>query len=194
MKRYMRGLVATIASLALMSGVASAESEQPTTCANGEATITSTGEGSVNMVTCVDSKEIHVTCDNNIYVVNDSSQTANSGDASNSGSTDSGSSISGSATNENGATVEIGTSCVIPSVTNPESPTPEQPVVSPINGLGMGMGEGAPAAEATQTIASLPNTSSNTVLDSLLVGGSGLIALLIASRLSTATYRHFALR
>lgn len=190
MKRYMRGFVATITSLALMSGVASADTAEPATCTDGQATITSTGPGSVNIISCVDSKEIHVTCDNNIYVVNDNSQTANSGNADNSGNTNGGSSVTGDATNENGTTVQIGASCVSPAAVTPESPTPQQPTTTPVDG----MGAGAPSAEAAQAIAVLPNTSSNTVLDSILIGVSSLAALLITSRFGAAAYRRFALR
>lgn len=184
MKRYMRGFVAAITSLAFMGGVASAQT--PTTCADGEATITNTGPGSVNEIECVDSREITVTCSNNIYVVNDNSQTGSSGNANNSGNTTGGNSISGSATNENGATVQIGASCAAeqPAAVTPEAPTPSQPVG--------GMGAGAPVP--VTAIAALPNTSNNTLLDNVLIGSAGLASLLIASRLGTAAYRRLALK
>jgi hypothetical protein len=55
------------------------------------------------------------------------------------------------------------------------------------------MGAGAPA-EAAQTITTLPNTGSNVILDSVLIGGTTLGALLIASRLGTTAYRRLALK
>jgi hypothetical protein len=180
----MRGFVAVITSLAFIGGVANAQT--PTTCADGQATIINTGPGSVNEVECVDSREIKVTCVNDIYVVNNNSQTGGSGDADNSGNTTGGGSISGDATNENGTTVEIGASCAAqPAAVTPENPTPSQPVG--------GMGAGAPA-EAAQTITTLPNTGSNVILDSVLIGGTSLGALLIASRLGTIAYRRLALK
>lgn len=190
MKRYMRGFVAVVTSLAFMGGVANAQTLSET-CVDGQATIINTGPGSVNEVKCVDSREIKVTCVNDIYVVNNNSQTGGSGDADNTGNTTGGGSISGDATNENGTTVEIGASCAAqPAVVTPENPTPSQPV----GGMGAGgMGAGAPA-EAAQTITALPNTGSNVILDSVLIGGTSLGALLIASRLGAIAYRRLALR
>ena len=69
MKRYMRGFVAVVTSLAFMGGVANAQQ------ACEGATITNTGPGSTNEVKCVDSRDIKVTCVNDVYVVNNISQT-----------------------------------------------------------------------------------------------------------------------
>ena len=180
MKRYMRGLVAIITSLAFMGGVASAQ----TGCEG--ATITNTGPGSTNEIICVDSTKVHVTCSNNIYVVNNSEQVAGSGDANNSGNTTGGSSITGNATNENGTTVEIGASCAPAAVTTPPTPTSPQPVT----GFG-GRGAGAPEAVA---VAALPNTSSNPILDVALVSAISLAVMLALSRLGIHAYRQSALR
>jgi hypothetical protein len=180
----MRGFVAVITSLAFMGSVANADDS----CTGA---IVNSGPGSENSITCVDSTKVHVTCSNNIYVVNNSEQIAESGDATNGGNTTGGGSISGNATNENGATVEIGASCAgQPAAVTPENPTPSQPV----GGMGAGgMGAGAPT-EATQAITTLPNTGSNVILDSVLIGGTSLGALLIASRLGAVAYRRLALR
>ncbi len=182
MKRYMRGFVAVVASLAFMGGVASAET---TPSCDGALVITNTGPGSTNVVECVDSREITVTCSNNIYVVNENSQTGSTGDADNSGNTTGGGSVTGNATNENGATVEIGATCATqPAAVTPEAPTPSQPVG--------GMGAGAPVP--VTTIAALPNTSSSALLDNVLIGSVSLASLLIASRLGIIAYRRLALR
>ena len=189
MKRYMRGFVAVVTSLAFMGGVANAQQ------ACEGATITNTGPGSTNEVKCVDSRDIKVTCVNDVYVVNNNSQTGGSGDADNSGNTTGGGSISGNATNENGTTVQIGASCATqPAAVTPENPAPGQPV----GGMGAGqpvggMGAGAPL-EATKTVAALPNTGNNILLDSVVIGGTSLAALLIASRLGAIAYSRLALR
>ncbi|MNH58529.1 hypothetical protein D3C85_1066560 [compost metagenome] len=176
----MRGFVAVVTSLAFMGGVANAQQ------ACEGATITNTGPGSTNEVTCVDSREVTVTCVNDIYVVNNNSQTGGSGDADNSGNTTGGSSISGNATNENGATVQIGAACAAqPAAVTPETPTPSQPVG--------GMGAGAPT-EAAKVIAALPNTSGGSLLDSILIGSASLAGLLVASRLGMTAYRRATLR
>lgn len=179
----MRGFVAVITSLAFMGGVASAQ-ESP--ACDGALVITNTGPGSTNVVKCIDSREVTVTCSNNIYVVNDNSQTSGSGNADNSGNTTGGSSVTGNATNENGTTVQIGAACAAqPTAVTPEAPTPSQPVG--------GMGAGAPVAPVT-TIAALPNTGSNTLLDSALIGGASLATLLVAARLGATAYRRLALK
>jgi hypothetical protein len=189
MKRYMRGLVAIITSLAFMGGVASAQA--PSTCADGEATITNTGPGSTNEITCVDSTKVHVTCSNNIYVVNNSDQIAGSGDATNGGNTTGGSSITGNAINENGTTVEIGASCAPAAVvTTPPAPTPTPTSPQPVTGFG-GRGAGAPEVVA---VAALPNTSSNPILDVALVSAISLAVALVLSRLGILAYRQSALR
>lgn len=186
MKRYMRGFVAVIASLVFIGGVASAQETPPVTCEDGQATITNTGPDSLNTIECVSSTDVHVTCSNNIYVVNNNSQTGSSGNANNSGNTTGGSSITGSATNENGTTVQIGATCAAqPAAVTPETPAPSQPVG--------GLGAGAPA-EAAKTVAALPNTSSNALLDNALIGGTSLATLFIASRLGMAAYRRLALK
>ena len=175
----MRGFVAVVTSLAFMGGVASADDS----CTGA---IVNTGPGSTNEVKCVDSRDIKVTCVNDVYVVNNNSQTGGSGDADNSGNTTGGGSISGNATNENGTTVQIGASCATqPAAVTPENPAPGQPVG--------GMGAGAPL-EAAKTVAALPNTGNNILLDSVVIGGTSLAALLIASRLGAIAYSRLALR
>jgi hypothetical protein len=196
MKRFTQGFVALIATLTFMGGVAGAQ--EASACEG--ATITNTGPGSVNEIKCVESNKVHVSCVNNIYVVNDNSQNAGSGNATTGGNTTGGSAITGNATNENGTTVQIGASCGSqPVVTTPEVPTPSNPVtptttVAPqeVGGRGAGIAP-APFQEAV-TVATLPNTSSNPVLDTAVTAGASLTGLLIASQVGMAVYRRFALR
>lgn len=193
MKRYVRGFVAMIATVALMGGVAQAQETPP---CDGALVISNTGAGSVNKIECVDATEVTVTCKNNIYVVTDSSQAAHSGNATNSGNTTGGSAITGNATNENDTTVQIGAACgAQPAAVTPEAPTPTTP--QQVGGMGAGAGAGvaAPAPrQAATAVTTLPNTNSNPAIDNALVAGTGLTGLLIASQLGIAAYRRFALR
>lgn len=193
MKRYVRGFVAIIATLAFTGGVAHA---QDTTSCSG-ATISHTGPGSENIIECVKASDIRVSCVNGIYVVNDNSQSAGSGNATTGGNTTGGNAVTGNATNENNTTVQIGASCVAqPAVTTPEAPKPAAPVApQQVGGMGAGAGVAAPAPrQAATAVATLPNTSNNPALDNALVAGTGLTGLLIASQLGIAAYRRLALR
>lgn len=198
MKRYLRGFVAIIATLALTSSVAYAT--DPEMCS--EADISHTGPGSVNKVECEIATDIRVKCVNNVYVVTDNSQTANSGNATSGGNTTGGGATSGNAVNENGTTVRIGASCGTPAVVTPEAPTPPKPgggmgAVTPASQQPTQPAGGAGAVAPSQSmgaIATLPNTSSNPVLDSALLAGTGLTGMLVTSWLGTAAYRRFLLR
>lgn len=200
MKRFMQGFAALITTLTFMGGVAGAQEASP--CSG--ATITNTGPGSTNKIKCVESNKVRVSCVNNVYVVNDNSQTAGSGNATTGGNTTGGNAISGNATNENGTTVQIGASCgAQPVVTTPEAPTPSNPVtptttVTPQQAGGRGAVTAPTAApvplQQAATVATLPNTSSNPILDNALTAGASLTGLLIASQAGMAVYRRFALR
>ena len=193
MKRYLRGFVAIVATLAFMGGVANAQ-EGSGDC-SGDAIITHTGPDSVNKIECVSARDIKVTCKNNIYVVTDNSQSAGSGDTTNDGNTTGGSAISGNATNENGTIVEIGASCgEQPAVITPENPKPGMGAVTPSSQQPSGGGGAVAPTQAPVEITTLPDTSSNPILDGALIAGSSLTGLLIASQLSIAAYRRFALR
>lgn len=194
MKRYMRGFVAIVATLSLMSGVAGAQ-EVPEDC-SGAIVISNTGPDSTNEVKCVSATDIKVVCKNNIYVVNDNSQTAGSGDATTGGNTTGGNAISGNATNENGATVRIGASCgeQPAAVVTPEAPKPGMGSVTPTSQQPAGGAGAITPTQAPVAVTTLPNTSSNPALDGALIAGSSLTGLLIASQLGIAAYRRFALR
>ena len=196
MKRYMRGFAAIVATLALMGGVANAQ-EVPEDCSD-DADISHTGNGSTNIIKCESTNDIKVVCKNNIYVVADNDQTAGSGNATTGGNTTGGDAVSGNATNENGTTVQIGASCgEQPAVVTPEAPEPGRGnLVTPTSQQPQPVGGGGAVApsQAPVAVTTLPNTSSNPVLDSALVAGSGLTGLLIASQLGIAAYRRFALR
>lgn len=187
MKRFMRGIVAVIIAAGIMGGPAYAQQ-----ACDGALVISNTGPGSTNEVECVDSNTIRVICTNDVYVVNNNSQTSESGDATNSSNTTGGSSITGNATNENGTTVQIGASCVAaPVVTTPED-KPNQPTP----GMGAGRGGNVLGAETTpsaQQVALLPTTAGNSIVETIVTGIAALIGTIAMSRLAVVLYRRIAL-
>lgn len=116
MKRVIQFLSSILLVVGISAGLASAET---TTC-----TISNTGQGSVNVCSTSTEESVEVTCENNIYVVTDNSQTSSSGGANNSGNTNGGSAITGNATNENNQVVKIGSSCGTAATTTASTTTP----------------------------------------------------------------------
>lgn len=169
MKRYMRGIVAAVISVSFIGGTVGAEEACP------GATITNTGPDSVNEITCVDSTAVQVTCTNNVYVVNNNSQTGGTGSGV----------ITGNATNTNGTTVQIGAACTSPTATTTVTPPPA--AVKPSTGMGA---TSLPEPKATV----LPNTASNPVTDIAIASTLGLAGIMAVSRIGIAAYRRIALR
>lgn len=169
MKKLLKVFSAIIVSTAFMGGMASAA-----TC-NGTITITNTGPGSNNQVSCTEVNNIVLTCDNNIIVGTVNTQTGTSGNANTGNNTTAGTATSGSVVNENGQNVTIGASCdTLPTAA---------PVTPGKGGGGGGGGAGAAMPDA------LPNTAGIEALP-LLIGtiGASIVAV-IASRLALAAYR-----
>lgn len=186
MKRFMRGIVAVIIAAGIMGGPAYAQQ-----ACDGALVISDTGPGSTNEIKCVDSSTVRVTCTNDVYVVNNNSQTSESGDATNSNNTTGGSSITGSATNENGTTVQIGASCVAAPVVTTSEEKPNQP--TPGKGAGLVAGVNTAAAPSTQQVALLPNTAGNSIVETIITGIATLIGIIAASRLAIVLHRRIAL-
>ncbi len=181
MRRLLSTLATVVLGVGLSSGVAAAST---VTCG-----ITNTGPGSNNTVTCVDSNNVQVTCTNNVVVANSSSQSSSSGSASTSGNTSGGSSSSGNASNSNTVTVNLGASCA--------------PVASGTAAAAGGKGgtlafttlaAASPGTSAASGVAALPETGSNTALDTALIGVAVLGGSMVASRLSLMAYRRHTLK
>jgi hypothetical protein len=163
MKKILTALTTTLVTVGLVSGVSFASSS---------CDISNTGPDSNNTCTSEEHNDVHVSCKNGIYVVNDNDQDANSGDASDSHNTTGGNATSGSATNENGTTVQIGASCGTTTTNNGggsgggaggsggavlgESTTAggrggaveSAQVVAPVGGVGAGAGAGVATNKA----------------------------------------------
>jgi hypothetical protein len=180
MRKLLQTITATIVGACLMAGVASADS---VTCGN----ISNTGQGSTNTVTCVDTNTNIVSCVNNVVVSNINTQSSNSGSATSSGNTSGGNASSGSAGNSNNVVVNVGASCT------PQGTTAF--VTTPVGGKGGGT-PAAPvaAAPAVAPVAALPDTGSNSVVDTAVAGVIGIAGILAVSQLGVQAYRRFALK
>jgi hypothetical protein len=139
-------VAATLLSMSLMAGVAAADTTTNTntddTSSTSDCTIYQTGSDSYNSCETNSSQSAQVTCDNNVYVLNNNSQNAGTGGVTVNNNTTSGNAVSGSATNENGTTVAIGASCETPAAATTTTTTP---------GTGGGGGTVTPAATTPPT-------------------------------------------
>lgn len=180
MKKVTQILVALVLSLGLAS-VGQVANAQTPDCDN--IVIYNTGPGSDNVVLCINDATLEVECQNNIYVLNESSQEAVSGEAVSQGSTAGGNAVSGSATNENGATVQIGANCgEVEAPVTPTTPeTPSTPVVTPV-------------ATPKEKPALLPYTSAGSLAETIAVGLIALATVLLTARIAVTVYRRLALK
>lgn len=194
MRILTQGLLATIVTVGFMGMPANAETA---TC---DGTISNTGAGSHNEITCKESNKLTVTCKNGIYVLNNNDQTSNSGSVDAGKNTSVGDISTGDATNENGTTVKIGAACG--NQTHEQVNTP--PVVgglgstTPPSGgagsLGGGAGSVVVPSNAPAAVAELPNTASNPVAAAVTIGTVGLASLFGLSRLALLGYGRFLMR
>lgn len=159
MKRILQSLAASLLTFGAMSGVAAAAS---VTC---NSNISNTGTDSNNSITCVDTEENSVSCENNVIVSNSNDQSANSGGAFTTDNTSGGGATSGDSGNSNTTVVKVGASCapVEVATTTPTVPTtpstPSTPavlgettqVVAPVGGVGAGAGAGVASNKVAAT-------------------------------------------
>ena len=187
MKKLIQILAASIMSVGLMAGAASADT---VTCGN----ITNTGPGSTNTITCVDVNNTQVTCNNDDKVVTSNDQSSNSGNAFTVDNTYSGDSNSGDSNNSNTVTVNLGDSCApqVAAVTTPTTTptvtpaTTTTPVVTP--------SVTKPATPVQKSVAALPNTGSSTLLDDSALTVAVVGGTIAVSQLGVFAYRRFALK
>jgi len=180
MKKVTQILVALVLSFGLVGIGAATANAQATNCDN--IVIYNTGPGSNNVALCITDTELEVVCDNNIYVLTDSSQEAVSGEAVSQGSTAGGNAVSGSATNENGTTVQIGTSCGETPAPAPVTPeTPAAPTVTPV-------------ATSVEKPTLLPYTATGSLSEALLIGLIALATAALTARITIKAYRRIALK
>jgi hypothetical protein len=183
----MKKLLKAVAVAGVMVGMSGGVAFADTTCSGS---ISNTGPGSNNTVTCVTSNNESVKCENNIVVKNDNDQNANSGSASVDGNTTGGSATSGSASNSNSTVVKVGTSCA-PVATSGGggggdfTVPPENPQVlgetTSAGGGGGGQVSAVPVGGAGAGTGSAAN-SDKTAATVGVIGSAGLVGLGLALR------------
>ena len=153
----------------------------PAGIANAEASISTTGPDSTNIITDTNKTSCTVTNNNNVDLTNNNSQSASSGNVSAEGNTTVGSVTSGNASNTSNTSVDVNltnsgcfpTEVVTPTPTPTPSPTPSPtptPVVmapqvsAPVGGMGGG-------EESTPVLVTPTSVSSEQVVAP--VGGVG---------------------
>jgi hypothetical protein len=178
----MKKLLLTLAIAVLSLGGTSVANAE-TTC-----TISGTGPGSTSECNVSDEFSCTVTNDNDFTIVNNNTQEATSGTATNSDNTTSGGASSGSATNSNGTVIEVtidNGDCLVAAVT-PPAPVGGSGAVTPAAG---GMGEVTPvAAPQKVTPAALPNTSAGSTASIVASLIAILGATVLGARFLVATY------
>jgi LPXTG-motif cell wall-anchored protein len=185
-KKILQMIAGAVASIALMGGVAAADT---VTCGS----ISNTGPGSTNTITCVDNEENSVSCNNHVVVENSNDQNASSGGAFTTNNTSAGDASSGDASNDNKVVVNIGASCA-PVQTASTTPSGGRgggevaaaSTAAPAGGAGGG-GQGA-------GVAALPETGSSSLQTAAIAGLAVLAGGLVLSRLGLVAYRRISLK
>jgi hypothetical protein len=174
MKKIFRALAVTTVMLGMSTGVATAA-----TSATCSGSISNTGPGSTNVITCDTNNKTTVSCDNDVVVDNSNSQAANSGKAFTTGNTSGGSATSGGASNSNSVDVTLGVGCELVAATTPPPTTPTTPpattpstpqvlsesteaaqvAVVPVGGAGAGQGAGVNSDKTAATFGVLGSAS-----------------------------------
>lgn len=173
----------TVAAVApvVLAGGALADGSQ-SSCSNY-----ATGTDSYNACIAATDNLTYVTCVNNVYTVFSSSQNATSGNANNTNNSSTGGATSGSAVNANNQTVQIGAACTTAAATTgggtTTTPTPTTTTTTP-----------APVTTPKTTVvaAVLPETGSNTVLQSAVIGVVALGVILAASKASIFAWQRLS--
>lgn len=190
MKKLLQILSAGVVGASLVVGVAAAGAY------TNECSIIYQQKDSASYKSCESNpnNSVRVTCVNDVYVIDNTSQQAGTGNATITPGSNGGYAVSGNAENESNSTVTIGASCGQPATT---------PVTQPTTPTSVGKGAGTPAAvtatpatPAAQTpaAASLPETGSNTVVNDAVIGTIVLAGTLALAQAGTFVYRRLALK
>ncbi len=180
MKRIYQFLAILTTGLALAVAPAAADT-------NG-CNIYDTGSDSYNSCTTNVDNDVTISCQNDVYVVNDNSQSSTTGPATVTDNSTSGDAVSGDSTNNNGSVEEIGSSCApiqTAATTTPVATTETPAAVATTTPT---------AAKAAPVVASLPDTGSNSAVKTASVAGLSLVALLAIAQVGVNVYRRLALK
>lgn len=181
MKKLLQILTASILSVAFVGAAAGAQVAPSTSC--NDVTISNTGPGSNNTVTCTNVVNTVIKCENNVIVGTANVQTSNSGNASGQNNTTVGSVNTGTAVNYNGTDTTIGASCG--AVATPAASTPVTPGMGSIT---------PPAAEEKVAPAVLPYTAGASAEAIVIASLIAAAAVVVLSRVAVAAYRRISTR
>ena len=187
MKKLLQILSATVVCAGLAVGVAAAQSNTTVS----ECSIYQSSSASYNSCVNHTNNSVRVTCKNDTYVIDNTSQQAGTGNATITGNGSVGYVASGNAEDQNGTAVTIGASCG-----KPASSTSTVPTSTPTSS---GKGAGAtptatPSSSTTIAASSLPETGSNAVITDTMIGAGALFGALALSYVGSALVRRAALK
>jgi hypothetical protein len=180
-KKLLKGIAGTLVGVVLLAGAASADTAS---CGS----IVDSGPDSTNYVYCENHTSDTITCNNNIVLDSNSSQSSGSGTVSTSGNTSAGGASSGDASNDNSTSTSLNTGCEVATaaVTTPASTPAAAAVVAPA---------ASPATQAaTPTTTALPETGSNTVQKDALLGALGLGGLTAVSQVAVFAFKRHSVK
>lgn len=158
----------------------------------------STSYKSCQSLTDTTKTSVKVVCVNNVYVIDNNSQNAGTGNATITSNGSGGYAASGNAQNTSGSTVTIGASCgqaatssssTPPSTSGGSSSTPTTTKKSSSPSAPL-----TPSSSTAMSAASLPETGSNTLVNAAVIGTVLVVGGLAISFVGTALYRRAALK
>lgn len=161
---------------------------------SGAFVITNTGPESENIITCIDVENLIVTCQNNIYVLNDNDQFAHTGNSQGEGNTITGNAFTGDASNENRTIVEIGAECDVEGEEKEGEKGEKEEEKAPVVVTGAEVPSAGAGAAAPQKVAALPFTAGNSTLETAAISAIVLATAFATIRLAVAAYRRQALK
>lgn len=188
MKKLLQVLTTAVVGTVLMGGVVGA------TGTYQNCSIYQSGSTSYNSCqTNTNTTSVRVTCVNNVYVIDNSSQQAGTGNATITSNGSGGYVASGNATNQNGATVNIGASCG-------QASAPASSSSSPSSSSSCGSSKTCPTSSASTpakmsvSASSLPETGSNSVVNGAVIATATLVGVLGISYAGSVLYRRLAFK
>lgn len=153
-------------------------------------------KGSASYNSCETNKQnsnVRVNCVNNVYVIDNTSQNAGTGQATITSNGNGGYVASGNATNQNGNTVTINASCG--QASTPVSSTSSTPSSSSCStAKTCPSSSSSTSAKTTVPASSLPETGSNALVNGAAIATGVLVGVLGISFAGGALYRRLALK
>jgi hypothetical protein len=172
MKKVLQILTAAVLSVSFIGVSASAQTIE---ACSGDITITNTGQGSNNTISCNDINTVVITCDNNINIATINYQNGQTGTATVTGNGLGGDATTGTVINTNSSVVDASASCAATASATPTPSTSPSPSTTP----------------ATVKPAALPNTAGTDTMTVVLVSLAAAAGIVGLSRFAVAAYNRF---